>query len=151
MPSGLRLVVVNRADRMFASRDQLSACLSSLSHRRHTNLCKKRANSNCFLPLSSKICDKAWRDLRSGHGHGAGGWGEGEDHKSAPNPEPRTPRPDLGPRPPTPSDNSVIPASSVIPAKAGIQNTRQCYLYIPASKRNGTLYVGVTVLVYYGT
>ena len=45
----------------------------------------------------------------------------------------------------TPSDNSVIPA------KAGIQNMRQYYLYTPASKRNGTLYVGVTVLVYYGT
>ena len=32
----------------------------------------------------------------------------------------------------------------VIPAKAGIQNMRQYFLYILASKRNGTLYVGVT-------
>jgi len=32
----------------------------------------------------------------------------------------------------------------VIPAKAGIQMKKMYYVYIMASKRNGTLYIGVT-------
>jgi putative endonuclease len=32
----------------------------------------------------------------------------------------------------------------VIPAQAGIQKTEQYHVYILASKRNGTLYIGVT-------
>ncbi len=40
---------------------------------------------------------------------------------------------------------AVIPASSVIPAEAGIHFTMKTYfIYILASKRNGTLYIGVT-------
>ena len=41
---------------------------------------------------------------------------------------------------------SAVHDGSVIPAKAGIQGlaVKQAYVYLLASKRNGTLYIGVT-------